>query len=75
MTREEADTLAADLERAGVYVHAVEPREPPALYPGDWQVRAWCPDPAHFYTVTNAKRFRDAVRDGLTELPRGALDS
>jgi hypothetical protein len=32
------------------------------------------PGPAHFYTITDAARFRQAVRDGpISELPSGAL--
>jgi hypothetical protein len=74
MTADKRDELRCDLERAGVYAQAIEPREPTAFYPREWQVRAWNPDPAHFYTVTDAARFRQAVRDGRTELPPGALD-
>ena len=72
MTIDERDELVRDLERACVRVEAVE------LLPwhgGEWQVRCWCPDPAHFYTTTNAARFREAVHNGLIpEAPRRALD-
>lgn len=72
MTADEADELVRDLERIGVQVEAVEPRP---WHEGEWQMRCWCPDPAHFYLITNAARFRQAVRDGLTPvLPSGALD-
>jgi hypothetical protein len=76
MTRDEAAELRRDLERAGVYVHAVEPRDPRAYYQdrGEWQIRAWCLEPSHWYTIIDAARFRQAVRDGRTELPPGALD-
>jgi hypothetical protein len=72
-----ADELAADLERAGVYVHAVEPRIARGYYDGsdDWQLYCWCEDPPHFYVISDAARFRKAVHDGLSDvLPRGALD-
>jgi hypothetical protein len=72
MTREEADELAADLERAGGCVEGIEPRP---WHEGEWQLYCWCPDPPPFYWVTNAERFRQAVHDGLSSvLPRGALD-
>jgi hypothetical protein len=72
MTRDEADALAAYLERIGVRVEGIEPRR---WHEGEWQVRAWCDDPPHWYAVTNAGRFREAVSNGLTPvLPRGALD-
>jgi hypothetical protein len=72
MTRDEADELVGDLLRIGVLVEKVEPRP---HYSGEWQIIAWCPNPLHRYTITDAKRFRQAVRDGLSGvLPRGALD-
>jgi hypothetical protein len=51
MTADEADALAANLKRAGVYVHAVEPRISRGYYDGtdDWQLYCWCDDPPHFY--------------------------
>jgi hypothetical protein len=72
VTADEADELAADLERIGVRVEGIVPRP---HYEGEWQVRARCDDPPHWYTVINAGRFRQAVHNGLTpDLPRGALD-
>lgn len=44
-------------------------------YPGEWQVYAWCDDPARFYWVTNDNLFRETVRKGLVVgFTRGALD-
>jgi hypothetical protein len=77
VTADEASALKADLERAGVYVHAAKPRIARGCYAGtdDWQLYCWCEDPPHFYTITDAARFRQAVHDGLSDvLPRGALD-
>jgi hypothetical protein len=75
MTRDDADELARDLEGVGMLVEGVEPREPQTYHPGEWQVRAWCAEPAHYFTISNAARFRKAVHDGLSGvLPRGALD-
>jgi hypothetical protein len=71
VTRDEADELVRDLERAGVYVQEVQPRP---HYEGEWQLYCWCPDPAHFYWITNAQLFRRSVREGLTPVPpHGAL--
>jgi hypothetical protein len=71
MTAQERDELVRDLEHAGCYVRKVEPRP---WHDGEWQIVAWCPDPAHFYTITNARLFRQAVRGGLiSDLPREAL--
>jgi hypothetical protein len=77
VTADEASALKADLEHAGVYVHAAKPRIARGCYAGtdDWQLYCWCDEPAHGYTITNATLFRDAVRAGLVEeLPRNALD-
>jgi hypothetical protein len=72
MTRDEADELAADLKRIGVRIEGIEPRP---HYEGEWQLYCWCPDPPHFYFITNAQRFCQSVHDGLSGvLPRGALD-
>jgi hypothetical protein len=72
MTREAADELAADLERAGVRVDGIEPRP---HFEGEWQRYCWCQGPPPFYWATNADRFREAVHDGRSQvLPRGALD-
>ena len=72
MTADERDELIADLLRIGVLVEKAEPRP---HYDGEWQIVAWCPNPLHRYTITNAKLFREAVRDGRSGvLPRGALD-
>ena len=77
MTRKDADALAADLERAGMYVHAVEAREPRAYFQDrdEWQVVCWRPNPALCHIIIDAARFRWAVRNGLVpELPPNALD-
>jgi hypothetical protein len=77
VTADERDELVRDLERAGVQMEAVQPRELSGYYASqnEWQLRCRCPDPAHCYTITDAKCFRQAVRDGLTPvLPRGELD-
>jgi Pentapeptide repeats (8 copies) len=73
---EDAVLSAAHLERAGAYVHAVEPREPRAYLQDrdEWQVTAYWPEPGHFFTIIDAARFRRAVRNKLTGLPRAALD-
>lgn len=72
MTRDELDALVADLQRAGVRVIRTEPRP---YHAGEWQIVCWCENPAHFYTITGAKLFREAVHAGLDPmLPRGALD-
>jgi hypothetical protein len=71
VTADEADTLAADLQRAGVRVEGIEPRP---HYEGEWQVRYSQPDLACFLIVVDAARFRQSVRNGHTELPRNALD-
>jgi hypothetical protein len=72
MTSGETDELVRDLERAGVQVEAVEPRP---HYDGEWQLRCWCPKPAHSYTIGDATVFREAVHNRLTPvLLRGALD-
>jgi hypothetical protein len=72
MTAAERDALVRDLERIGVYVQEVQPRP---WHEGEWQLYCWCPDPPHFYWITDAARFRQAVRAALSDvLPRGALD-
>lgn len=49
--------------------------DPRPDYPGEWQVYAWCDDPARFYWVTNDNLFRETVRKGLVVgFTRGALD-
>jgi hypothetical protein len=76
LTAAERDELVADLRRARVCVLGVEPRPAYAHEPGGVQVRAWCEQPAHAYTVSDAAGFREAVRAGIVpDIPRGALDS
>jgi hypothetical protein len=82
VTADEASALKADLERAGVYVHAVEPRVSREYYDGtdDWQLYCWCEDPPHFYVIpllsprdrhqeNSALASRDALRQACAKKP------
>lgn len=72
MTHDEAQALAADLERAGVRI--IETRQ--RASDGAWVIVAWCDMPAHEYTITNAAVFRKAVREGIIpQLAPHALDA
>ena len=64
MTEAERDELVRDLARAGVRVLGVEPRLSYANEPDGWQIRCWCEQPVHAYTIGNAQRFLGAVRAG-----------